>query len=91
MANIESSDLNKLVMNYLINEGYQNAARNFAREAGIELNDDRSAMEDRVHIRNDIYMGNIQSAIERINNLHPQVRTLLLLLPPIAPAPVPLL
>jgi hypothetical protein len=30
-------------------------------------------MAERINIRNEIYMGNIQSAIERINALHPQV------------------
>lgn len=60
-------------MNYLINEGYQKAALNFAKEAGIQLQVDMPAMDERINIRNDIHCGNIQSAIERINCLHPEV------------------
>jgi hypothetical protein len=60
-------------MNYLINEGYQKAALNFAKEAGITPQVDFPAMDERINIRNDIHCGNIQSAIERINCLHPEV------------------
>jgi hypothetical protein len=60
-------------MNYLINEGYQAAASNFAKEANVNPRVDWIAMAERINIRNEIYMGNIQSAIERINALHPQV------------------
>jgi hypothetical protein len=60
-------------MNYLINEGYQKAAFNFAKEAGIQPQVDMPAMDERINIRNDIHCGNIQSAIERINCLHPEV------------------
>ena len=69
----ENSDLNHLVMNYLINEGYQKAASNFAKEAGLSPQVDLPAMDERIKIRNDIHCGNIQSAIERINELHPEV------------------
>lgn len=68
---VSKTDLNHLVMNYLINEGYQKAALNFAKEAGISL--DFPAMDERIKIRNDIHSGNIQSAIERINCLHPEL------------------
>ena len=60
-------------MNYLINEGYQAAALNFAKEANITPQVDLSSMDERIKIRNDIHLGNIQSAIERINGLHPEV------------------
>ena len=70
---MDDSDLNALVMNYLINEGYQSAAANFAKEAGITLRVNLTAMDERVKILNDIHLGNIQSAIERINNLDPEV------------------
>ena len=63
-------------MNYLINEGYQAAALNFAKEANIEPQVDWPAMDERNNIRNDIHAGDIQSAIERINTLHPEVSTI---------------
>jgi hypothetical protein len=60
-------------MNYLINEGYQAAALNFAKEANIIPPVDLKSMNERIKIRNDILQGEIQSAIERINALHPEV------------------
>ena len=60
-------------MEYLIIEGYQAAALNFAKEANIKLQVDWTSMNDRIRIRNDIHLGSIQSAIERINILHPEV------------------
>lgn len=60
-------------MNYLINEGYQAAALNFAKEANLTPQVDWASMDERLQIRNDIHRGNIQSAIERINVLHPEV------------------
>ncbi|KAI5848239.1 CTLH/CRA C-terminal to lish motif domain-containing protein [Tricharina praecox] len=72
-VNVSKSHLNHLVMNYLINEGYQKAAMNFAKEAGIQPHADMPAMDERINIRNDIHCGNIQLAIERINCLHPEI------------------
>ncbi|KAF8248725.1 hypothetical protein K440DRAFT_624179 [Wilcoxina mikolae CBS 423.85] len=60
-------------MNYFIKEGYQGAATNFVKEANINSHVDWVAMTERINIRNDIYMGNIQSAIERINKLQPEI------------------
>lgn len=70
---VSKSELNALIMNYFINEGYQAAAQKFAKEANIDPRDDWSSMEERIKIRSDIHAGNIQSAIERINILHPQI------------------
>ncbi|KAI5804964.1 CTLH/CRA C-terminal to lish motif domain-containing protein [Geopyxis carbonaria] len=60
-------------MNYLINEGYQAAALNFAKEANLTPQVDWATMDERLRIRNEIHRGNIQSAIERINVLHPEI------------------
>ena len=60
-------------MEYLLIEGYEAAAVNFAKEANIKLQVDWTSMHDRNNIRDDIHLGNIQSAIERINVLHPEV------------------
>lgn len=68
-----SSDLNTLVMNYLIIEGYQSAAVKFAQEANIVPQVDLESIEERVEIRNAIQCGDIQAAIERINELNPEV------------------
>ena len=66
--------INSLVMDYLISEGYPTAAQNFALEANIQPRADVESIQERVDIRNSIYGGDIQSAIEKINELNPQVR-----------------
>lgn len=60
-------------MDYLISEGYPSAAQKFALEANIQLKVDVDSIQERVDIRNAIYSGNIQSAIEKINELDPEV------------------
>lgn len=68
-------DLNNLVMDFLVKEGYPAAAARFAEEANIELKEDDAEMPQRVIIKNAIHRGDIQTAIEEINELSPQVRT----------------
>ena len=67
-------DINYVIMDYLIREGYPSAAQKFALEANIQPTIDLESIQERVEIRNAIYGGDIQSAIEKINELNPQVR-----------------
>ncbi len=60
-------------MNYLIIEGYKEAAECFAREAAISPQSDLAAIEERMHIRAAIQRGAIREAISRINDLNPDV------------------
>ncbi|KAL3497050.1 CTLH/CRA C-terminal to lish motif domain-containing protein [Aspergillus germanicus] len=66
------TDMNRLVMDYLVTNGYPAAAQKFAHEANIQTVD-AEAIQERVEIRTAIYSGNIQSAIEKINELNPQI------------------
>lgn len=68
-----SSDLNAVIMDYLISEGYPSAAQKFAHEANIEPMLDVDSIQERVEIREAIDSGDIQTAIEKINELNPQV------------------
>jgi len=68
-----NSLINTLVMDYLVSEGYPSAAQNFALEANIQPRADVESIQERVEIRNAIYGGDIQTAIEKINELNPQV------------------
>jgi glucose-induced degradation protein 8 len=61
-------------MDYFVKEGYPEAAQSFALEANIQPKADVESMQERVEIRELIYRGDIQTAIERINELNPQVR-----------------
>lgn len=60
-------------MEYLIKEGYPAAAQKFAAEANMPYKPDYEAIQARVAIREAIYSGSIQTAIEKINELAPQV------------------
>ena len=66
-------DINFVIMDYLINEGYPSAAKKFAMEANLKPAEDFGSIQERVEIRNAIHAGDIQAAIEKINELNPQV------------------
>lgn len=61
-------------MDYLITNGYPAAAKKFALEANIQPKADMESIQERVEIRTAIHSGDIQTAIEKINELNPQVR-----------------
>ncbi|KAI1937070.1 hypothetical protein LOZ57_006644 [Ophidiomyces ophidiicola] len=67
------TDINYLVMNYLVTNGYPLAARKFALEANIPPQVDVGSIQERVEIRNAIYSGNIKIAIEKMNELNPLI------------------
>ena len=60
-------------MDYLVNEGYPSAAKNFAVEANISPMPNPEQIRERVAVMNAIHSGDIQTAIERINEINPQV------------------
>ena len=60
-------------MEYLTSGGYPEAAQRFAIEANIEPELDVESIQERVEIREAIAKGDIQTAIEKINELNPQV------------------
>ncbi|KAH8696109.1 CTLH/CRA C-terminal to lish motif domain-containing protein [Talaromyces proteolyticus] len=67
------ADINCLVMDYLVTNGYPAAAKRFAVEANIQPKADIGSIEERVEIRSAIHSGDIQTAIEKINELNPQI------------------
>lgn len=67
------TDINYLVMDYLITNGYPAAAKKFAVEANIQPKADVDSIQERVDIRTAIHSGDIQSAIEKINELNSQI------------------
>lgn len=60
-------------MDYLITEGYPSAAEKFAAEANIQPKTDLKSIQERVQIRDSIHRGDLQEAIELINELNPEV------------------
>lgn len=64
-------------MNYLVIEGYKDAADTFSQECGLKPNVDLDSIQDRMEIRNAIQSGDIENAIERVNDLNPDVSTII--------------
>jgi len=70
---IPRSAMNKLIMNYLVTEGFKDAAERFQEEAGMSPGQDLSLLDNRIRIRDSIQAGNILDAISLVNELHPQL------------------
>lgn len=62
------------MMNYLVIEGYKEAAEKLAEESGVDPGIDLSTLSDRTQTRVAIERGDIQDAIERANELDPSVK-----------------
>lgn len=66
-------DLNRLIMDYLVIEGYKSAAEEFSAEAGLEPPVDFDSIESRMDIREALQRGDVEDAITRVNDLNPEV------------------
>jgi len=74
LMSICHSDLNVLIMNYLVHQGYPSAAVSFAQEANLALSKESvESITARMEIRNKIHAGDIEGAIHDINTLNPSV------------------
>lgn len=60
-------------MDYLVIEGYKSAAEEFSREAEISPAPDFESIQSRMSIREAVQRGDVQEAIERVNDLNPEV------------------
>jgi glucose-induced degradation protein 8 len=69
-------DLNRLVMDYLVIEGYKSAAEEFSLESGVQPAVDFASIESRRNIREALNRGDVQEAITRVNDLNPEVNWL---------------
>ena len=75
--------LNKLVLNFLIVEGYKEGANKFIKEAGINMDDPNNSdlkldfneelMDQRMMVRKYILSGKIAQAINLINDINPEI------------------
>lgn len=76
--NIKRSEINLLIMEYLISEGCKEAAESFKTEANIEfeMNENEETEEQidrRIAVRSAIESGKIQTALELINSYYPEL------------------
>uniref|UniRef100_A0A7N0TJG4 CTLH domain-containing protein n=1 Tax=Kalanchoe fedtschenkoi TaxID=63787 RepID=A0A7N0TJG4_KALFE len=69
---IRKEDMNKLVMNYFVTEGYVDAAEKFRLESGTEQID-LATITDRMLVKKAVMEGNVQEAIEKVNDLNPEI------------------
>ncbi|EPZ31748.1 hypothetical protein ROZALSC1DRAFT_26462 [Rozella allomycis CSF55] len=72
-VNIHKGELNKLIMNYLIIEGYKEAAEKFCSEASMDPTVNLDSIQDRMNVRQCIQKGEVDHAIELTNDLDPQI------------------
>lgn len=70
---IPRSEVNKLIMNYLVTEGFKDAAEKFQLESGTEPGIDLGTLDQRIKILQAIQLGEIQQAVEMINSYQPQL------------------
>lgn len=60
-------------MDYLVQEGYQAAAEEFSKEADVSTSVDFSSISTRMSIREAVQRGDVEQAIELVNDLNPEV------------------
>lgn len=72
-THIESAIMNRLIMDYLVTEGYKEAAEKFEEEAGVSASAGLQGIEGRIRIRDAILNGGVANAISLINDLHPEL------------------
>ena len=65
--------MNWIIMDYLVSEGYAEAAEKFAQETNLSTPVDLNAIKERVRVRNAIHAGKVAEAIEMINEIDPEV------------------
>ncbi|XP_051134717.1 protein GID8 homolog isoform X4 [Andrographis paniculata] len=70
---VRKEDMNKLVMNFLVTEGYVEAAEKFRLESGTEPDIDLATIADRMAVKKAVQSGNVEDAIEKVNDLNPEI------------------
>ncbi|KAH8120286.1 CTLH/CRA C-terminal to lish motif domain-containing protein [Phellopilus nigrolimitatus] len=70
---VTKNDLNRLIMDYLVIEGYKSAAEEFSKEADLATPIDFQSIEDRTNIREALQRGDVEEAITRVNDLNPEI------------------
>ncbi|VVA90921.1 unnamed protein product [Arabis nemorensis] len=72
-VNIRKEDMNRLVMNFLVAEGHQEAAEKFLKESGTTPEVDLASITDRMAVIKAIQCGNVEEAAEKLNALNPEI------------------
>ncbi|CAA7029683.1 unnamed protein product [Microthlaspi erraticum] len=70
---LRKEDMNTLVMNFLVTEGFVEAAEKFQRESGTKPEIDLATITDRMAVKKAVQNGNVEDAIEKVNDLNPEI------------------
>lgn len=70
---VTRADMNKLIMNYLVTEGFKEAAEKFQQESGTDPGIELSSLDDKLHIREAVQEGRLEEAIAMVNDIHPEL------------------
>lgn len=71
-VDVRKEDMNKLVMNFLVTEGFADAVENFRHESGTN-HIDLATVTDRMGVKKAVQNGHVVDAIEKVNNLDPEI------------------
>jgi len=63
-------------MEYLVSEGYPEAAEKFAQETNLPTPGDNASIRERVQVRNAIHAGKVDEAVEMVNEIDPEVSSI---------------
>lgn len=72
-VHIPKQQLNSLVLNYLITEGYREAAEKFREESGCHSDIDPEEIDHRMRIRKAVMEGEIDEAISAVNEFDAEI------------------
>ncbi|WFD20133.1 hypothetical protein MCAP1_002377 [Malassezia caprae] len=67
------SDLNSIVLQYLVMHGHEEAAEHLAHDAGLSMPRDRCALQTRSRVRDALLHGNVDRAVRYINEVDPEI------------------
>ena len=78
---LKRSQMNLLIMDYLVAEGFKEAAEKFKAESGVnmarigssEMNENLEVLDQRIEIRVAVEEGRITDAIKLVNKYHPEL------------------
>jgi LisH protein len=65
--------MDRLVLNYLVVEGYKDVALAFAKEAGMDIGVEVDNIGERMEVRHAVERGDIDGAASLVNDLNPEV------------------
>lgn len=70
---IPRAEVNKVIMEYLVKEGFKDAVMSFQEESGVEPGMNMAILDDQIKIRDAIETGSIQDAVELVNDVDPEI------------------